>query len=64
VERLRVEAARRQLREGRDGVETIAGLVGFGSSKSMRRAFLRTLRITPADYRNLYENTALQKGQN
>ena len=61
VERLRVEAARRRLREGRDGVEAIAGQVGFGSSKSMRRAFLRTLRITPAAYRSLCENTPLEK---
>lgn len=60
VERLRVEAARRRLLEGRDGVETIAAQVGFGSSKSMRRAFLRTLRLTPAAYRSLYENTSIQ----
>ncbi|HYO82752.1 MAG TPA: GlxA family transcriptional regulator [Bryobacteraceae bacterium] len=63
LERLRVEAARRRLREGRDGVDTIAGQVGFGSSKSMRRAFLRTLRITPAAYRDHYENTSIQKGE-
>ena len=59
VERLRVEAARRRLRESRDGVETIAGQVGFGSSKSMRRAFLRTLRITPAAYRDRYQNASI-----
>jgi transcriptional regulator GlxA family with amidase domain len=51
VERVRVEAARRRLLESEDGVETIAAQVGFGTSKSMRRAFLRTLRTTPAAYR-------------
>jgi transcriptional regulator GlxA family with amidase domain len=59
VERLRVEAASRQLLEGRDCVETIAAQVGFGSSKSMRRAFLRTLRITPAAYRGLHESSSI-----
>lgn len=53
VERLRVEAARRRLAEGREGVDTIALQVGFGSSRSMRRAFLRTLQVTPAAYRSI-----------
>ncbi|HYP15026.1 MAG TPA: DJ-1/PfpI family protein [Bryobacteraceae bacterium] len=60
VERVRVEAARRRLLESEDGVETIAAQVGFGTAKSMRRAFLRTLRVTPATFRNLKENTSIQ----
>jgi transcriptional regulator GlxA family with amidase domain len=60
VERVRVEAARRRLLESDDGVETIAAQVGFGTAKSMRRAFLRTLRVTPTTFRDLKENTSLQ----
>jgi transcriptional regulator GlxA family with amidase domain len=51
VERLRVDAARRRLEEGPDSVDAVAAQVGFGSSQSMRRSFLRHLRVTPADYR-------------
>lgn len=54
VERLRVECARRRLEEGAEGVEAVAGAVGFGSAESMRRAFLRVLRVSPADYRRRF----------
>ncbi len=51
VERARVEAARRRLEESDDGVERIAADCGFGSAETLRRAFVRRLRVTPADYR-------------
>lgn len=51
VERLRVEAARRRLEETRAGVDEIAAQCGFGTSESMRRAFQRTLRVSPTSYR-------------
>lgn len=51
VERLRVEAARRRLEESEGGLEKIACECGFGSADSMRRSFLRVLRIAPSDYR-------------
>jgi transcriptional regulator GlxA family with amidase domain len=51
VERLRVEAARRQLSESRLPVKTIAHRCGFGSEETMRRSFLRLLSVTPQDYR-------------
>ncbi|MEN8161896.1 MAG: DJ-1/PfpI family protein, partial [Myxococcota bacterium] len=38
----RVEAARRRLEDGDDGVEGVAAACGFGSAEVMRRAFLRT----------------------
>src|SRR5215468_1556606 len=43
VERLRVEAARRQLSESRLPVKRIAHRCGFGSEETMRRSFLRLL---------------------
>jgi len=51
IERLRVEAARRQLSESRVPVKRIAQRCGFGSEESMRRSFSRLLDATPQDYR-------------
>ncbi len=51
VERVRVEAARRRLEDSADGVDAVADRVGFGTAETMRRAFLRHLRVAPADYR-------------
>jgi transcriptional regulator GlxA family with amidase domain len=54
VERVRVEAARRRLEESADGVDAIAGCCGFGTAETMRRAFLRHLRVAPSDYRTRF----------
>jgi transcriptional regulator GlxA family with amidase domain len=51
VERARVEAARRDLEDGADGIDRIAALRGFGDPERMRRAFHRVLGVSPADYR-------------
>ena len=52
VEEIRVTAARRLLGETVTGFESIARQCGFGSANSMRRAFLRLLRVTPIAYRS------------
>ncbi len=54
IERLRVETARRRLEESRDKLEKIANDCGFGSVTSLRRSFLRVLRVPPADYRHRF----------
>jgi len=54
VERARVEAARRRLEESSAGVEVIATESGFNSAEIMRRAFLRTVRVNPAEYRHRF----------
>jgi transcriptional regulator GlxA family with amidase domain len=54
VERARVEAARRLLEEGSAGVDAIAAQCGFGSPETLRRSFLRTLRVGPAEYRQRF----------
>jgi transcriptional regulator GlxA family with amidase domain len=59
VERVRVEAARELLEAGRTPVEAVAGLAGFGSAETMRRAFLRVLGVGPADYRARFSSTQL-----
>jgi transcriptional regulator GlxA family with amidase domain len=58
VERARVEAARRVLEESEDGVERIAERCGFGTAETLRRAFLRQLRVSPAAYRARFRSAA------
>jgi transcriptional regulator GlxA family with amidase domain len=62
VERTRVEAARVLLEESDDGVEGIADRCGFGSAETMRRAFLRVVRVSPSDYRARFRRRAGQSG--
>ncbi len=47
VEKLRVEAARLMMEEGRHSIETIARHTGFGDRERMRRAFLRAFGQPP-----------------
>jgi transcriptional regulator GlxA family with amidase domain len=54
VERTRVDAARRQLEETEDTMQTIATRCGFGTPESMRRNFLRHVGISPAAYRKAF----------
>ena len=54
VELARVEKAHRCLEASSVGVEAIASQCGFGTSESMRRAFLRTIRVPPASYRERF----------
>ena len=54
VDRVRLEAARRLLEEGRSGVEEVARACGYGTPEAMRRAFVRELGVGPADYRERF----------
>jgi transcriptional regulator GlxA family with amidase domain len=54
VGRLRVEAARRRSEESQDKLEKVANDGGFGSIQSLRRSFLRVLRVPPDDYRHRF----------
>ena len=54
VERVRVEAARDLLEAGALPVEGVAGRCGFGSTETMRRAFLRVLGVGPSQYRERF----------
>ncbi|TDU26600.1 transcriptional regulator GlxA family with amidase domain [Panacagrimonas perspica] len=47
VERLRVEAAKPRIEEGRESLDAIARSVGFADTDRMRHAFLRVLGQTP-----------------
>jgi transcriptional regulator GlxA family with amidase domain len=55
IDEVRVVAARRLLDETVNPFECIACQCGFGSANSMRRAFLRILRLTPTAYRSHFQ---------
>jgi transcriptional regulator GlxA family with amidase domain len=59
VEKIRIEAARRRLEESAHGVDRIAAECGLGTAESMRRAFLRTVRVTPSAYRSRFRSLPL-----
>lgn len=54
IERTRVEAARRMLEESDLRIEAIARRTGLGSEERMRRAFQRTLGLSPREYHARY----------
>jgi transcriptional regulator GlxA family with amidase domain len=54
VERIRTEAARRQLEETDDTVTVIAARCGFGSAETLRRNFVRRMGISPDQYRKAF----------
>jgi transcriptional regulator GlxA family with amidase domain len=54
VERVRIEAARRELEDTSQPIATVAAACGFGTPETMRRAFLRALGVAPAEYRRRY----------
>ncbi len=54
VDRARFEAARRRLEDTKDGVEETARACGYGTPEAMRRAFVRALGVSPAEYRRRF----------
>jgi AraC-like DNA-binding protein len=60
VERVRVEAARAMLEVGDEGLPVVAKRTGFGSTETMRRAFLRELGVTPGTYRTQFRTTGIK----
>jgi transcriptional regulator GlxA family with amidase domain len=55
VEAMRVERARELLEETDEGVDAIAVRCGFGTQETMRRAFLRQVRVSPSAYRERFQ---------
>ncbi|MFD3517117.1 GlxA family transcriptional regulator [Streptomyces sp. NPDC058657] len=56
VERVRIEHARRLLEDGSDGVECVSRACGYGTPEAMRRAFVKTLGTSPAEYRRRFRS--------
>ena len=57
VDRVRLEHARRLLEDTTDGVEEISRASGYGTSETMRRAFVKALGTPPAEYRRRFHPT-------
>ena len=58
VERVRLEAARRDLEITADTLEVIATRCGFGTSETLRRAFQRRVGVAPDAYRRRFRIVA------
>jgi len=54
IEKLRIECAKRLLEDSNEPLERIAATCGFHSADTMRKIFLRNIKVTPFDYRNLF----------
>ncbi|MDX3638904.1 GlxA family transcriptional regulator [Streptomyces sp. MB09-02B] len=54
VDRVRLEHARRLLEDTSDGVEEISRTCGYGTAEAMRRAFVKALATSPAEYRRRF----------
>ena len=54
VDGVRLESARRRLEDTEDGIEQIARFCGYGTTESMRRAFVRALAVPPSEYRRRF----------
>lgn len=54
VESVRLEAARRALEDTLAPVAEVARTCGFGTAETMRRAFMRALRVAPSEYRRRF----------
>ncbi|WP_119294349.1 GlxA family transcriptional regulator [Streptomyces sp. YIM 130001] len=55
VERVRLEHARRLLEDTSSGVEEVSRAAGYGTPEAMRRAFVKALSATPAEYRRRFQ---------
>ena len=54
VDRVRLETARRRMEDTADGVAETARRCGYGTPEAMRRAFVRALGVSPAEYRRRF----------
>jgi transcriptional regulator GlxA family with amidase domain len=54
VDQVRLESARRHLEDTDTNIGRVARFCGYGTTESMRRAFVRTLGISPAEYRRRF----------
>jgi transcriptional regulator GlxA family with amidase domain len=56
VEQVRLETARRRLEESSEPIAAIATSCGFGTPETMRRTFLRSIGVGPAEYRRRFRS--------
>lgn len=57
VELTRIDIARRLLEDSAAPIKAIAYAAGFGSTTTLRRAFIRRIGVTPQGYRLMFQTT-------
>jgi len=63
VELTRIDIARRLLEDSEAPVKAIAFAAGFGSTATLRRAFLRSIGVTPLEYRLRFRSANAESGE-
>jgi transcriptional regulator GlxA family with amidase domain len=61
VERVRTEAARRDLETSHDTLDVIARRCGFGTAETLRRVFQRRMNVAPDSYRRRFRVVARER---
>jgi transcriptional regulator GlxA family with amidase domain len=62
VESVRLESARRALEDTATPIARVASACGFGTPETLRRAFLRTFGVGPAEYRRRFHPAGAASG--
>ncbi len=62
VESVRLEAARRALEDTSLSVASVAHTCGFGTPETLRRVFLRSLGVSPTEYRRRFHPAGSSSG--
>jgi transcriptional regulator GlxA family with amidase domain len=55
---MRVEASQQMIDASRKGLKEIADACGFRSTEALRRAFVRVLGVTAADYAKCFKRAS------
>jgi transcriptional regulator GlxA family with amidase domain len=63
VERIRLEAARRELETTSDTLDVVAARCGLGSAESLRRIFQRRLAVAPDAYRRRFRTSSAESNE-
>jgi transcriptional regulator GlxA family with amidase domain len=58
VQRVRIEAAKKSLEEGRENINEVMYAVGYSDSKAFRTTFKKITGLSPLDYRKKYNREA------
>jgi len=61
VEATRIEAARRLLETGNDAPKQVAAKCGFANADTLRRAFVKHVGITPAEFRRRHGHGMIEE---
>ena len=59
IQRVKIEAAKKQLETGRKNVNEVMYEVGYSDTKAFRAVFKKITGMSPVDYKNKYNKEAL-----